>query len=215
MSAIAQTNAAAATQFALLANGQTSSIVSNALDTEVTVYLGANATWGAGTLIIQESFDGGTTWVSHPSASWTAGAANTQLGKVTLDAPLWRFSLSGATSPSLLIAYKQEVNRFANSVGFSLTANGSTPTFTVPELANAVGSTSFDTPDNAMPWVAFGTWGSGTLALQVSPDGGTTWFNVDTATANIKKLTKPVTDTLFRFTLTGATAPSLTMFAVL
>lgn len=34
---------------------------------------------------------------------------------------------------------------------------------------------------NIVKFVAWGTWGSGTLNIQRSPDGGTTWYNMKDA----------------------------------
>lgn len=59
--------------------------------------------------------------------------------------------------------------------------------------------------------VATGTWGSGTIAVQISPDGGTTWIGLTsiTMTANgTKEFTAPAAK--LRLALTGATNPSLT-----
>lgn len=199
----------------LSANGSTSSFTSDALDNEITVYLGSSATWGSGTLVLQASFNGGTTWINVPNASWTSGSASTQLAKVSAYGSLFRFTLSGATSPSLAVAYKVEEVRRANQEAFTLAANGSTTPFTIQSGTIVNWGSNKDTPDNVVPWAAFGTWSSGTLALQASPDGGTTWYNVGTTlTANGILHTTPVTDTLFRFTLPGASSPSLTIFAI-
>lgn len=210
-------NQASYTAFSnLAANGSTSSIsVPMGGAYECTLFLGTGATWGAGTITPQESFDGGTTWLSHPSFTVTSGSANSQIGRFTFHAPLVRFTLSGATSPSLDLRASVELIRSANIFSATFAANGSSTVFQIPDQADVVANTTYINGDPAVSWGAFGTWGSGTLALQVSPDGGTTWFNVDTLTANGKKLTKPVTQLLGRLTLTGATSPALTAYVYL
>lgn len=61
--------------------------------------------------------------------------------------------------------------------------------------------------------LAFGTFGSGTVTAQFSPDGGTTWIDVtgvSLSAAGVKVL-GGVRGDLFRPVLTGSTAPSLTV----
>lgn len=55
------------------------------------------------------------------------------------------------------------------------------------------------------------TYGGGTLKLQVSPDGGTTWFAVDTMTANGVKHVTGNADQVFRIKIGAATNPALTL----
>ncbi|MDE3021854.1 MAG: hypothetical protein KGI54_08345 [Pseudomonadota bacterium] len=203
----------------LSANGQTSSIPLDAHESEVTIYLGTGgANFGLGTLIIQESFDGGTTWLSHPTVSWASGTAGAFLGKAIVNAPLIRLSLSGATSPTLIPTVKVAALRYTRAIPgqvinpITFAANGTSSTFLVNGLSLADSRNTLY-GDIQIPWAAQGTWGSGTLALQSSPDG-VNWFQVDTATANVKKLTRPVTDSLFRFVLSGATNPALTIWVV-
>ena len=50
--------------------------------------------------------------------------------------------------------------------------------FTVIE-ADAEGA-AFDWDGGVGSFVGWGTWGSGTSKLQMSPDGGTTWIDVGT-----------------------------------
>lgn len=200
----------------LAANGQTAAIdLGINTVTEATVYLNANATWGSGTLILQQSFDGGTTYYTVPNFSKTSGSASTVLGRVpVIGGGLLRASLSGATSPSLGVCIKVEEVAAPLVKQFSLTANGSTTPFYFTPVANYPVTTQVE-GDNLLVWAAQGTWGSGTLALQVSPDGGTTWFNQQAGiTANGTQYAAGVSDTLCRFTLTGATSPSLTIYAV-
>lgn len=75
----------------------------------------------------------------------------------------------------------------------------------------------------SVPWyggvgtvMVWGTFGGGTVTLQMSPDNGTTWWNVDrvgdtafaTFTANGEAGFR-LGLCLLRFNLTGATAPSV------
>lgn len=60
-----------------------------------------------------------------------------------------------------------------------------------------------------------GTFGSGTMTIQISLDGGTTYVAIDTtgaktadATFNLERLP----DCYLRWTLTGATSPSIKWF---
>ena len=199
----------------LAANGSTTTVTLPWLETEVTVYFGTGVTFGSGTITPQVSYDGGTTWTSHPIFSVTSGTANTQSGKFTIHGPLLRFTLTGATSPSIDLRVSVEGVRAPGTFSATFAANGSSSTFQIPDAASMVANATYVSHDQVLPWTAFGTFGGGTIALQVSPDGGTTWFNVDTTTANAYKVIKPITALLGRFTLTGATAPSLTAIALL
>ena len=65
-------------------------------------------------------------------------------------------------------------------------------------------------------FIAWGDFGGGTAALQMSPDGGTTWLNVDrpgdtyvTFTANGEGGIE-LAPCFLRVNLTGATNPNLT-----
>lgn len=61
----------------------------------------------------------------------------------------------------------------------------------------------------------WGTFGGGTVTLQMSPDGGTTWLNVDHSSDNYVTFTAGGTGgfdlglCMLRFNLTGATTPSV------
>jgi hypothetical protein len=183
---------------------------------EVTLYVGANATWGGGTLKIQTSPDGGTTWLDIPAtSSWTAGTLNKRLGVVNaVYGTKMRLVMTGSTSPSLNIVVRVARVRFGDTLNFSFAANGSSNSFVLPGSGNTVTGAGIPNPD--FGWSAYGTWGSGTMTLQGSPDGGTSWYNVSNtavATANAHKVESGVTvvDQLYRFTLTGATSPALTV----
>jgi hypothetical protein len=218
----------------LAANGSTAAMVlpSTGLNV-VEVYLGAGATFGSGTITIQMTTDGGTTWVTSPlgTATFNSGTANTFVGRFLVYGPQVRFTLAGATSPSLDIrAVAKEVREpraiaasspNGGSIGapavWSFSANATTPIFTVPSNEQSLVTD--------MLVVASGTWGSGTLTLQTSPDGGATWFNAAAGiTANgviafgsplvVPQATAALTQRLFRLVLSGATSPSLAVRAI-
>jgi hypothetical protein len=199
----------------LSANGSTAAVnLVNSTETEVTIYSGATQTWGSGTVILQQSFDAGTTWHTVPNASWTSGAANTLLGRVTvLGGGTVRLTLSGSTTPTLNFAVKAEQVKARPMYQYTLLANGSTPVFPINDDTANIWVANKTTPDGLVGWGAQGTWGSGTLALQVSPDGST-WYNQQAGiTANGVQYATGVTDLLGRFTLSGASSPSLTIYA--
>jgi hypothetical protein len=83
----------------------------------------------------------------------------------------------------------------------------------VKKLLDAVtangNSSSYKWPGGKGTLVAAGTWGSGTITLQASPDSGTTWVSSSvTRTADgISAFDLP--PCLIRLALTGATNPSL------
>lgn len=202
----------------LPATGVTAAIsLDIASEAEVAVYVGTGATWGGGTAILQQSFDGGTTWFTVPNASWTAGVANQCLGRASIiGGGKVRISLSGATSPSLDFAVKVEQVKSRKVVSYAFAANGSTASFQIGEDIPQYPVTTVTTPAGVVTWAAQGTWGSGTLVLEVSPDGGTTWYKQQAGiTANGIQYAAGVTDLLGRFTLSGATSPSLAVYAVI
>lgn len=77
------------------------------------------------------------------------------------------------------------------------------------QASDANGS-AVDWPGGRGLWVAWGTWGSGSMKLQLSPDHGTTWIDMDsvTATANGGQLVD-LPRIQIRAALSGSTAPSL------
>lgn len=190
--------------------------LSPAVVNEVALYVGANATWGSGTLKVQSSPDGGTTWLDLPAtSSWTSGTLNKKLGVVNVvHGTQIRLVMTGSTSPNLSIIVRVAPVRFGQVSQYSFSANASSASFVLPGSNNSVSPSGIPNPDFA--WAAYGTWGSGTMTLQESPDGGTTWYNASTtavATANAHKVESGATivGTLYRFTLTGATSPALTV----
>lgn len=200
----------------LSADGNSAAIsLGNATEAEVTIYMGSAATWGSGTAILQQSFDGGTTYFTVPNASWTSGTASTQLARLTLiGGGQFRVNLSGSTSPSLSFNIKVEQVNSQPVRQVSFTADGNSSTFQFnPKSSFPVTTKSVD--DDILVWAAQGTWGSGTMTLMVSPDGGTTWYKQAAGlTANGIKYANGVSDNLFRFNLAGATNPALTVYFV-
>ena len=185
----------------LAADGNTSAITMPGLISNATVFLGT-ATFGGGTLKAQVSFDGGTTYLDHPSLTFTSGTANTKKGDYTIIGPKVRFNLNGATGPNLDVAVAADETRDGNILQFSFTEDADSAIFNLPRKADTLG------------WAAQGTWSSGTLTLKVSPDGGTTWYAVSSATANALKHITDNTSTMFKFTLSGSSTPDLTAYVV-
>lgn len=141
----------------LAANGQSAAFELPGDVNDLDVYVSdAAATWGGGTLILQTSFDGGTTWVAVPSASYTAGSglidsARRSFGKYV------RLSLSGATSPSLGITVKAKAVSESDHQYLNITANGNS-TVVLPR-------------GGALAVFVKGTFDSASLTLAHSPDG--------------------------------------------
>lgn len=139
----------------LAADGNTAAFEAGADINTVSVYLTDGASDGGGTLKMQSSFDGGTTWVDVPSASWTSGDG--RLGVYTVYGRDIRFNLASATSPTNMnVTVKCEP--IGSSVErFALTANGSTDMVIPRKSAFAV--------------FLKGTFDSGSLTITESPDG--------------------------------------------
>lgn len=74
---------------------------------------------------------------------------------------------------------------------------------------------SLDTITRPFELIAYGTWGSGTLTAQFSPDGGTTYIAVTGVSlmANGYAVLGATKGDKFRPVLTGSTNPSLTILA--
>lgn len=177
----------------------------------LSTYAGANVAFGAGTVKVQMSPDGGTTWLDT-GKSFTAANANKLIQHDEVFGPEFRMNLSGATAPNL------DVDMVLRGV-----ATGPVPAyeFSADETKNAF--TLPFTAEKAFVYAAYGTFGGGTLTLEYSIDGGTTWKAEDTALANkynqiaagytmiagrdgVKSVHK-----MYRFKLAGSTAPSLSV----
>ena len=59
-------------------------------------------------------------------------------------------------------------------------------------------------------FLAWGTFGGGTVKLQQSPDGGTTWLDFDSLTAAGRKVVTLTHSSKVRASLSGATGPNIT-----
>ena len=189
------------------ANASSANIVCNGQVNVVSFYFGAGVTFGSGTLTLETSPDGGTTWVST-GVTITSATANSFRQSNLVFGSLLRLTLSGATSPTINVAVRVTQVRYGNVDAFSFTANGTSLPFVL-----LGGAEYLFAPNNFdVALQAIGTFGSGTVALEASPDGGTTWYRVSTLTANgMNVVNTGLTDTLFRINLTGATSPSLTV----
>lgn len=157
--------------FAILsADGQTASYELPGDVNEVDVYLKDGANDGGGTLKMQTSFDGGTTWVDVPSASWTSGDG--RLGSYVTFGRDVRFDLAGSTTPAnmIVVVVAKPVASYVQYLG-PLTANGNTDLVLTKPGKFAI--------------FAKGTWDSGSLTVSESPDG-TSYYDtgVTAITAN-------------------------------
>lgn len=183
------------------ADGNTTAVTLPGLYNRVTVNLGTTATFGSGTVKVQASPDAGTTWVDVTSASFSSATAATKKADYNVYGTKVRLNVAGSTNPTLDLQVRAKlVNRCARK-RFTFTADATGTQFQLP------------TENTLLGWIAWGTWGSGTLHLQASPDNGTTWVDVNTATANAYKAITDNEDTVFRFKLTGSTSPALTVDA--
>jgi hypothetical protein len=138
----------------LTADGQSAAFECPGDVNDIDVYLDDAETWGSGTLIVQSSPDGGTTWIAVASASWTSGDG--YLGSVRAYGRDIRLSLSGSTTPSLTVTVRATPVASVVRKVATLTANGNTDF----ALNRAGGFALF----------ALGTWDSGSLTLSVTPD---------------------------------------------
>jgi hypothetical protein len=139
----------------LTADGQSASVELPAAVCDVELYLDDAETWGGGTLILESSHDGGTTWVAVTGASWTAGDG--YIAKVRCYGQDLRLSLSGSTTPSLTATVKAVAVSEAHIHNVTLTANGTTDVVLPRGKAYAIRVT--------------GTFDSGSLTVEESPDG--------------------------------------------
>lgn len=80
--------------------------------------------------------------------------------------------------------------------------------------ASGNGETSSNLHSRTLELVAFGTWGGGTLTLEYTVDGGTTWIALSGLSMTANGTTgdiRAASGTLFRPVLTGSTSPALTV----
>jgi hypothetical protein len=185
----------------LTANGSTAPVISTIAGAmEVDIFVQDTAAFGGGTLRLQQSPDLGVTWLDVPGASYTAGA-----GRLTAAGPVLviggsqlRMTVGSAVSPVLTLQIAVRRVEFRQVFSGSLTANGIVGPFYLTQLPANVGS------------MIYGTFGGGNVRLQVSEDGGTTWYTVTTKTANDYTRVDSTRSGLYQFVLAGATTPALT-----
>ena len=79
-------------------------------------------------------------------------------------------------------------------------------------VANTTGTTPASTRGNSLNVVASGTWGSGTLALQVQDSESGSWVTVYSNTANFATNVITGSGVSYRLVLSGATSPDLDIY---
>jgi hypothetical protein len=196
------------------ANGASASLANDyVLRHMLSRYNGANVAFGSGTLKVQVSPDGGTTWLDYPSTSQTSGVANQKWQHTEVMGPMFRVNLTGATAPNIDQHYVLRAVDAGVVKEFSFSADGNSQVFMRPER-------SF----RRFVMAAWGTWGSGTLKAQYSIDGGTTWLDDEDGSLTANGMAEVeasefgvdadnvarATHTMWRLNLSGATSPSLT-----
>lgn len=141
---------------AITANGSSSAHVLPGLASQVDVYLDDASVWDTATMVLESSVDG-TNWVAVSGASWTSGVgfvarvANVFGGQLRVTVS----SVGGTTS--LIPTVKAVANSGAVVQNLTLTANGTTPV--------VLGR------PGPFQLFAAGTWDSGSLTVDESPDG--------------------------------------------
>jgi len=171
-------------------NGNGASMAAKGSRHQVTTYFGTGVTFDSGTLTLMVSPDGGTTWVSTGVTVTSATASTKVAATAEVYGNLFRWTLTGSTTPTLIIATKLEQISYEPIPSISFVTNGSSDSFRM-------------THDKAaLAFTAIGTWDSGSLTLQASPDGGTTWFKVGAAvTANSYNARPDNSDLLYKFVM--------------
>lgn len=196
----------------------------------IEVFAGAGVNFGAGgTVNVQFLLPDGAFWTGTPAAlgagTFNSATANTFIGRYYVYGPQMRFTVTGATAAAAIdlnvrASEVRETQALAASApngglmslpaGVVLTSNGTSAVFTVPDTAGIT----------EVAVLAAGTFGGGTLTLQTSPDGGTTWFNCAAGITGpntivfgtpqvIERTLTSNVSRLFRLSLTGATNPSI------
>lgn len=186
----------------LTADGQTASFELPGAASTVSVFLKEGASDGTGTLKMQSSFDGGTTWVDVPDATWTSGDGH--LGTYTVHGSDVRFDLASSTSPSDMIV---QVNAVAQNQWSVHSGN-----FAADGSVDVVLSKKPDT----VTLFLVGDDGTGTVTLQYTLDGGTTWYNAASMTAagGTRFDNSDAQATVWKVDLADATDPVLDWYVV-
>lgn len=81
-------------------------------------------------------------------------------------------------------------------------------------VANTAGTTAQSTRANSINVVASGTWGSGTLSVQIQDPESGSWATVYSNTANFAVNLILGSGVSYRYVLAGATSPDLDIYAV-
>ena len=207
---------------AFAADGNGSNIVVDpGNDVILSIYTGANATIGGGTLTLQVSPDGGTTFVDTADISVTVVSADSLVAHVQAKGSLFRLNLNGSTAPNLDIDVTVIETRSRGTGNQERIGVGSgSSSFTVD--GTSVVHRNVRNDSQQVAWSAVGTFGSGTVTLQYTIDGGTTWKDADTLSADgyakvsTGLVLSEVDDNVYafldqwRFVLSGSTSPVLT-----
>ena len=154
---------------AITANGSSSAHVLPGIANDVDVYLDDASVWDTATMVLESSIDG-TTWIAVPSASWTA--ATGFLARLTnVFGNFLRVTVSSVgASTSLIPTVTAKAVSGAYMQRVTLTANGTTDMPLPHGGAYAV--------------FANGTWDSGSLTVEDSPDGTLYTETIAAITAN-------------------------------
>lgn len=81
-------------------------------------------------------------------------------------------------------------------------------------VAVTTGTTPASTRANSLNVVASGTWGGGTLSVQVQDSESGSWVTVYSNTANFAVNLILGSGVSYRYTLSGATSPDLDVYAI-
>jgi len=168
------------------------------------VYFGAEVDFDDGDLVLQASPDGGTTWLDVPGADviTTATANSFKTHMALYGCTRIRFDLrdtnpGAGNSAELDIVVKASALRFETVDHLAFLVDGDSQILTLRDYFSPIG------------WAAYGDFGGGTLTLKCSPDGGATWYAVDSTAAAALKHTITAEEVLMKFSLVGSTEPDL------
>lgn len=81
-------------------------------------------------------------------------------------------------------------------------------------VANTSGTTAQSTRANSINVTASGTWGSGTLSVQIQDPESSSWTTVYSNTADFAVNLLLGSGVSFRYVLSGATSPDLDVYAI-
>jgi hypothetical protein len=137
----------------LAADGSTADLALPGDVNRVKVYFADGADDGTGTITMYQSFDGGTTYVAVASAVWTSGDG--YMGTFDVYGRILKFAIASSTTPDVDITV--EVDAIASSYEEYDFLDDGTQTFAVPRKG-----------DFAV--FASGTWDSGSLTIDETPD---------------------------------------------